>query len=151
MSAFGQKRTNHREPKSTVVRFSPKADKHGYGWIVRFVPGADIRAAVRYPLYPQQQTSTGAGISEFCAAPSKTNFSVQNKSFSLPSVDSPRLLGWAVDPTSNETNLFVRQCVKLFHPWAAGCNAATFIHFSPCGGGVAHRHHTDDLRPGHRQ
>jgi hypothetical protein len=38
MSLLGQKRTNHRRLKSTFVRFGPKADKRGYGWIVRFVP-----------------------------------------------------------------------------------------------------------------
>jgi hypothetical protein len=29
MSALGQKRTNHRRPKSTFVRRCPKADKRG--------------------------------------------------------------------------------------------------------------------------
>ena len=43
MSAMGQKRTNHRGPKSTFVRFGPKADKHECGWIVREVPEADIK------------------------------------------------------------------------------------------------------------
>jgi hypothetical protein len=38
MSLMGHKRTNRRGLKSTVVRFGPKANKRGYGWIVRFVP-----------------------------------------------------------------------------------------------------------------
>jgi len=38
MSALGQKRTNHRRPKSAVVRFGPKADKRGNDRIVRYVP-----------------------------------------------------------------------------------------------------------------
>ena len=42
MSALGHYRTNHRRPKSTVVRFGPKADKRGYGWIVRYVPKAVV-------------------------------------------------------------------------------------------------------------
>ena len=32
VSALGHKRTNHRGPKSTVVRFGPKADKRMGGW-----------------------------------------------------------------------------------------------------------------------
>jgi len=39
---MGQKRTNHRGPKFTVVRFGPKADKSGCGQIVRFVPITDM-------------------------------------------------------------------------------------------------------------
>jgi hypothetical protein len=35
MSLMGQKWTNHRGPKSTFVRFGPKADKRGRNWIVR--------------------------------------------------------------------------------------------------------------------
>src|SRR5450631_773028 len=35
MSALGHKPTNQRGQKSTVVRFGPKADKHGRNWIVR--------------------------------------------------------------------------------------------------------------------
>jgi hypothetical protein len=38
MSLMGHKRTNYRWPKSTIVRFSPKADKCGCGWNVRYVP-----------------------------------------------------------------------------------------------------------------
>jgi hypothetical protein len=38
MSLLGHKRTKHRWPKSTVVRFGPKADKTERNWIVRFVP-----------------------------------------------------------------------------------------------------------------
>src|ERR1017187_6596544 len=38
MSELGHKRTNRNGPKSTFVRFGPKADKHGRGWIVRYVP-----------------------------------------------------------------------------------------------------------------
>jgi hypothetical protein len=34
-SALGQKSTNLREPKSTVVRFGPKADKLGRDRFVR--------------------------------------------------------------------------------------------------------------------
>jgi hypothetical protein len=37
-SELGQKRTNRRGPKSTVVRFGPKADKSEHNWIVRLVP-----------------------------------------------------------------------------------------------------------------
>jgi hypothetical protein len=47
ISLLGQKRTNHRGPKSTVVRCSPKADIRERGWNVRFVPIAplpDVRA-----------------------------------------------------------------------------------------------------------
>jgi hypothetical protein len=32
---MGHKRTNYGEPKSTVVRFGPKADKRRRNWIVR--------------------------------------------------------------------------------------------------------------------
>jgi hypothetical protein len=42
MSALGKKRTNRPGLKLTFVRFGPKADKRGRGWIVRFVPIADI-------------------------------------------------------------------------------------------------------------
>ena len=35
MSQLGLKQTNHRRPKSIVVRCCPKADKRGRGWIVR--------------------------------------------------------------------------------------------------------------------
>jgi len=31
-------RTTHPRPKPNFVRFGPKADKRGRGWIVRFVP-----------------------------------------------------------------------------------------------------------------
>jgi len=44
MSAVGQKRTNRRRPKSTFVRFGPKADKRGRDWIVRYVPISNIDA-----------------------------------------------------------------------------------------------------------
>jgi hypothetical protein len=37
ISALGQKRTNHRGPKSTFVRFGPIADKRWHNWIVRFL------------------------------------------------------------------------------------------------------------------
>jgi len=42
MAAPDQKRTNRPRPKSTFVRFGPKADKRGGGWNVRYVPGADM-------------------------------------------------------------------------------------------------------------
>jgi hypothetical protein len=42
LSLMGHKRTNHRGPKSTFVRFGPKADKRGDGWIVRYVPQATL-------------------------------------------------------------------------------------------------------------
>jgi hypothetical protein len=42
MSASGHKRTSRRGPKSTFVRYGPKADKRRRGWVVRFVPEADI-------------------------------------------------------------------------------------------------------------
>ena len=35
MSQLGHKRTNRPGLKSTVVRYCPKADKRGCGWIVR--------------------------------------------------------------------------------------------------------------------
>src|SRR5450759_1189496 len=44
MSAVGQKRTNRRRPKSTFVRFGPKADKRGRDWIVRYVPISNMDA-----------------------------------------------------------------------------------------------------------
>ena len=42
MSVLGQKRTNSPGPKFGFVRSCPKADKRWCGWIVRFVPIADI-------------------------------------------------------------------------------------------------------------
>ena len=42
MSPLGQKRTNHRGPKSTFVRFGSLADIRQRDWNVRFVPIADI-------------------------------------------------------------------------------------------------------------
>jgi hypothetical protein len=45
--SLGQKRTNHRGPKSTVVRCCPKADKICGAANVCFVPRADITLAVR--------------------------------------------------------------------------------------------------------
>ena len=50
---MGHKRTNHPPPKSAVVRFGPIADKPGCGWIVRYVPLAEIVAPFR---------GTGIGI-----------------------------------------------------------------------------------------
>jgi hypothetical protein len=47
MSALGQKRRNHLAPKSTFVRYVPKADKRGHNWIVRLVAEADIREMMR--------------------------------------------------------------------------------------------------------
>jgi hypothetical protein len=35
---LGHERTNRSRPKSTFVRFGPKADKRARGWIVRYVP-----------------------------------------------------------------------------------------------------------------
>jgi hypothetical protein len=35
-------RTTHPRPKPNFVRFGPKADKRGRGWIVRYVPEADM-------------------------------------------------------------------------------------------------------------
>ena len=52
MSLLGQKRTSRREPKSTVVRFGPKADKRGRNWIVRFVPGGDIGLPLQFNRLP---------------------------------------------------------------------------------------------------
>jgi hypothetical protein len=46
VSALGQRRTNHRDSKSTFVRFDPKADKRGCGQKVRFVPKAIICATI---------------------------------------------------------------------------------------------------------
>jgi hypothetical protein len=43
MSLLGQKRTSRRGLKSIFVRFGPKADKHGLGSYVRYVPLADIK------------------------------------------------------------------------------------------------------------
>jgi hypothetical protein len=43
---MGHKRTNHHGLKSTFVRFGPKADKRGRGWIVRYVPIADSCTAL---------------------------------------------------------------------------------------------------------
>jgi hypothetical protein len=45
-SALGHKRTNHREPKSTFVRFGPKADKTCGAANVRYVPIADISQVI---------------------------------------------------------------------------------------------------------
>jgi hypothetical protein len=42
MSLMGQKQTTNLRPKSTVIRFGPKADKRGRKLIVRFVPKADV-------------------------------------------------------------------------------------------------------------
>jgi hypothetical protein len=46
ISLLGQKLTNRRGPKLSFVRFCPKADKRGRGWIVRFVPATDTGSAV---------------------------------------------------------------------------------------------------------
>jgi hypothetical protein len=45
MSEKGQKRTNRRGPNSTVVGCCPKADKHGRGWNVRYVPLTSFAAS----------------------------------------------------------------------------------------------------------
>src|SRR5664279_808395 len=47
MSLMGHKLTNHRGPKSTFVRYGPKADKRGCGWIIRFVPLPEIVSPFR--------------------------------------------------------------------------------------------------------
>jgi hypothetical protein len=44
MSLLGQKRTNHRGPKSAVVRFGPKADK-----ILRRSERSDVPIATNAP------------------------------------------------------------------------------------------------------
>jgi hypothetical protein len=44
---LGHKRTNGPELKFGFVRCCPKADKRGRGWIVRFVPKADIAAPIQ--------------------------------------------------------------------------------------------------------
>jgi hypothetical protein len=48
---MGHKRTNRRRPKSTVVRFGPKADKRGCGWNVRSVPIAIDAPQQAAPLF----------------------------------------------------------------------------------------------------
>jgi hypothetical protein len=53
---MGHKRTNHRGPKSTFVRFGPKADKRGDGWIVRYVPKADNSTAPAFVRYLPAKT-----------------------------------------------------------------------------------------------
>jgi hypothetical protein len=48
--------SNHFRPKSTNVRFGPKADKRGRGRFVRYVPKAVIQGdsrASRLPTAPQ--------------------------------------------------------------------------------------------------
>jgi hypothetical protein len=47
---MGQKRTNGLRPKRDFVRYCPKADKRKRGWVVRYVPLADMDG---YTIVPQ--------------------------------------------------------------------------------------------------
>jgi hypothetical protein len=54
MSALGHKRTTRPRSKSDFVRYCPKADKHGRGRIVRFVPIADSCTAANISQIPYE-------------------------------------------------------------------------------------------------